>query len=185
MRCPPSAPTRWRRAVESTRSVNSSVTGAAVIGCGHTIWGRLPESVVSCLAPPTAQAADTEAEPLRHLPDRPACATAEHFSVEQQARAADRGCRISDRAVGAFQEGRGPLDDPLDPGFRAAHAMNRNVVDVFSQLRPPRSSNGATDLCDPGLEPPDSGQGSRNSWLSSARPAAPSPRRGHPCRSLR
>jgi len=39
------APTRWRRAVESTRSVNSNVTGAAVIGSGHTIWSGLPKSV--------------------------------------------------------------------------------------------------------------------------------------------
>ena len=49
--------------------MNSSVTGAAVIGCGHTICGGLPESVVSCLGyPPTAQTADADAEPLRHLP---------------------------------------------------------------------------------------------------------------------
>jgi hypothetical protein len=42
--------------------------GAAVIACGNTIGGGLPESVVSCLGySPTAQPAD--AEPLRYVPD--------------------------------------------------------------------------------------------------------------------
>src|SRR5262245_53532342 len=68
MRCARSSPTRWSRPVDSTRSVNRSVTGAAVIGCGHTLWSGLAGSVtLSGLPQPPSEAADTHSESLRRL----------------------------------------------------------------------------------------------------------------------
>src|SRR5262249_48565084 len=104
MRCPPSAPTRWSRAVESTRSVNSSVTGAAVIGCGHTISGGRPESVVSCLGYPAdsagcgRRAAAPPPRPSRP-PRRLAPARAEHRAAGAGGRSR---CRSACIAVGGF-----------------------------------------------------------------------------------